>query len=72
MTRGSPNRRAGDLLPSSVSGGLRDPLKGWARKDTTLPDTFSIEQAGVDGTGFGLQLGQVREAAVAAAGRRVS
>ena len=26
-------------------GGLRDPLKGWARKDTTLPDTFSIEQA---------------------------
>ena len=40
-------------------GGLRDPLKGWARKDTTLPDTFSIEQASVDGTGLGLQLVQV-------------
>src|SRR5690242_3264937 len=26
-------------------GGLRDPLKGWARKDTTLPDPLSIEQA---------------------------
>ena len=40
--------------------GLRDPLKGWARKDTALADTFSIEQAAVDVTGLGLQLVQVR------------
>ena len=42
--------------PPAVGGDrrLRDPLKGWARKDTALPDTFSIEQAGVDGTGLGL------------------
>src|SRR5215211_2871269 len=45
-------------------GGLCDPLKGWARKDTTLPDTFSIEQAGVDGTCFGLQFVQMHQAAV--------
>ncbi len=36
-------------------GGLCDPLKGWARKDTALPATFSIEQAFVDGTCFGLE-----------------
>ena len=42
--------------PPAVGGDrrLRDPLKGWARKDTALPDTFSIEQAAVDVTGFGL------------------
>ncbi len=39
-----------------IEGGLRDPLKGWARKDTTLPDTFSIEQSVVDGTRSGLEL----------------
>ena len=65
MTRGSPNRRRG---PPAIlgEGGLCDPLKGWARKDTTLPDTFSIEQAGVDVTGLGLQLVQMFQAAVAA------
>ena len=46
-------------------GGLRDPLKGWAREDTTLPDTFSIEQASIDGTSFGLQLGQMGQASFA-------
>jgi hypothetical protein len=35
---------------------MRDPLKGWARKDTTLPDTFSIEQPVVDGTCSALEL----------------
>src|SRR5699024_7603849 len=30
-----------------VDRGLRDPLKGWAREDTTLPDPLSIEQTGV-------------------------
>ena len=36
--------------PPPVGGerGERDPRKGWARKDTTLPDTFTIEQAAVD------------------------
>ena len=66
MTRGSPNRKAGALLLSAVSVGERDPLKGWARKDTTLPDTFSIEHAGVDVTAFGLQLVEVLQAAQAA------
>ena len=47
-----PNRSAGDLRPVLGEGGLCDPLKGWARKDTTLPDTLSIQQAGVDGTGL--------------------
>ena len=46
--------------------GERDPLKGWARKDTTLPDTFSIEHAAVDVTAFGLQLVEVLQAAEAA------
>ena len=51
--------------PPAVRGerGARDPLKGWARKDTALPDTFSIEQAAVDGTGLGLQLVQVGQPA---------
>ncbi|GAB3120890.1 hypothetical protein GCM10027056_08320 [Glaciibacter psychrotolerans] len=42
--------------PSPVRGdrGGRDPLKGWARKDTVLPDTFIIKQSGIDVTGFGL------------------
>lgn len=54
--------------PPAVGGDRwqRDPLKGWARKDTTLPDTFSIEQSGVDGTGVGLELVQVLQAAMAA------
>ena len=66
MTRGSPNRKAGALLLSAVSVGERDPLKGWARKDTTLPDPLSIEQTGVNVTGLGLQLVQMRKSAVAA------
>jgi hypothetical protein len=32
---------------------VRDPLKGWTRKDAALADPFSIEQAAVGGTGFG-------------------
>ena len=48
--------------PVGGEGGERDPRKGWARKDTTLPDPFSIEQAAVDVTGFGLQLVQVGQA----------
>ena len=52
MTRGSPKRMAGALSPVRGNRGGCDPLKGWARKDTALPDTFSIKQAGVDVTGF--------------------
>jgi hypothetical protein len=48
-----------------VSVGERDPLKGWARKETALPDSFSIEHAGVDVTAFGLQLVEVLQAAQA-------
>ncbi|WP_211882702.1 hypothetical protein [Pseudarthrobacter albicanus] len=46
-------------------GGLCDPLKGWARQDTALPDMFSIEQAGIDVTGCSLQLVEVFQASVA-------
>ncbi len=53
-------------------GGLCDPLKGWARQDTSLPDTFSIEQAGVDVTGFVLQFVQVFQAPEALQVSRVS
>jgi hypothetical protein len=45
---------------------VRDPLKGWTREDTALADTFSIQYPAVDRTGFGLQVGQVRQSGVAA------
>ncbi len=51
MTRGSPNRRAG-ALATFHQGWSRDPLKGWARKDTALADTESIDHAAVDVTRF--------------------
>ena len=47
-------------------GGLGDPLKGWTRKDATLTDTFSIEQAPIDRTRAGGQLVEMDQAAVAA------
>lgn len=55
MTRGSPNRKRGRPPAILGEGGPCDPLKGWARKDTALPDTFIVEQAGVDVTGAGDQ-----------------
>jgi hypothetical protein len=45
---------------------VRDPLEGWTRKDAALADSFSIEQAAVDGTGLGLQFVEVVQAALAA------
>jgi hypothetical protein len=45
---------------------VRDPLKGWTRKDAALADAFSIEQSAVGGTGSGLQFGQVVQATLAA------
>ncbi|MGB8382556.1 MAG: hypothetical protein WCG47_15150, partial [Dermatophilaceae bacterium] len=44
-------------------GRSRDPLKGWARKDTTLTDVFSMQHSAVDVTGLCLQLVQVGQAA---------
>jgi hypothetical protein len=35
---------------------VRDPLKGWTRKNKTLADTFSVRYPAVDRTGFGLKL----------------
>lgn len=48
-----------------AEGGVCDPLKGWARRDTALPDTFGIEQAIVDCAGLGLQLIQMLQASLA-------
>jgi hypothetical protein len=45
---------------------VRDPLKGWTRKDAALADPFSIEQATVDRAGLGLEVGQVVQATLAA------
>jgi hypothetical protein len=45
---------------------VRDPLKGWTRKDAALADPFSIEQAAVDRAGFGLQFVEVAQAALTA------
>ena len=42
---------------------MRDPLKGWTRKDAALTDMFMIQQSAVDVTGLGLEFGQVVQAA---------
>src|SRR5512142_1894097 len=61
MTRGSPKRRAGALRPSN-DGRSRDPLKGWARKDTALADPKSVDHPAVDVTGPDEQLVEVLQA----------
>ena len=43
---------------------MRDPLKGWTREDATLADAFSIQQSAVGGTGLGLQVVEVVQAAL--------
>jgi hypothetical protein len=45
---------------------VRDPLKDWTREDTTLADTFSIQDPGVDRTGFGRKFVEVGQPGVAA------
>jgi hypothetical protein len=45
---------------------VRDPLKGWARKDGALAGTFGFQYAPVGGAGLGLELAQVGQAGVAA------
>ncbi|GAA3316153.1 hypothetical protein GCM10017710_26990 [Arthrobacter ramosus] len=63
MNPREPNRKAGALLPSSVWVGCA--TRSRAHKDTTLPDTFIIEQPGIDVTGFLLQLVQMFQASEA-------
>jgi hypothetical protein len=45
---------------------VRDPLKGWARKDGALAGSLGFQYAPVDGAGAGLQFGEVGQAGVAA------
>jgi hypothetical protein len=45
---------------------VRDPLKGWARKDGALAGTFSFQYAPVGGAGPGLEFVQVGQPGVAA------
>ena len=52
--------------PRRVHGGVCDPLKGWTRKHTALADTFSIQDAAVACTGFGLEFVEVVQPGVAA------
>ena len=51
--------------PVRVGGRVRDPLKGWTRKDGALAGTFNIQYAPVAGPGLVLQLREVRQAGVA-------
>jgi hypothetical protein len=45
---------------------VRDPLKGWARKDGALAGTLGFQYAPVSGAGLGLEFVQVGQAGVAA------
>jgi hypothetical protein len=45
---------------------VRDPLKGWARKDGALAGTFGFQYAPAGGAGLGLEFVQVGQAGVAA------
>src|SRR6266566_3207966 len=65
MTRGSESKSRGPP-PLRVCGRVRDPLKGWARKDGALAGTFGFQYAPVGGAGFGLEFVEVGEAGVAA------
>jgi hypothetical protein len=44
---------------------VRDPLKGWARKDGALAGALGIQDTAVDRPGLGLQLVQVGQPGVA-------
>src|SRR5512132_4709577 len=48
----------------AIGGWLRDPRKGWARKDTPLTGSFSVQQAAVGCTCSCLQLVEVDQAAL--------
>jgi hypothetical protein len=52
--------------PVRVHGGVRNPLKGWAREDGALVGTFSFQCAAVAGTCPVLEFGQVGQPGIAA------
>jgi len=54
------------LPPVRISGGVRDPLEGWAREDGALAGTFSFQYAAVAGTRPVLEFGQIGQPGVAA------
>ena len=66
MTRGSPNPKSRGPPPVRVGGGVRDPLKGWAREDGALAGAFSFQYAVAGSACLGLKLIQIVEAGVAA------
>ena len=45
---------------------MRDPLKGWTRKDGALAGTFGIQDTAVADAGLVLELREVGQAGVAA------
>src|SRR5581483_5959174 len=45
--------------PRRIDGGVRDPLKGWARKDTALTDPFSMQDPLITGTALGLEFVEI-------------
>ena len=64
MTRGSPKRKRRSPL-ALVDGGQCDPLTSGV-DGTALADTLDLQQPAVGGAGFGLEVGEVVEAALAA------
>src|SRR5262245_40173035 len=65
-TRGSPNLRAGALLPSSVTVGCAIRAKAGLARTVPWPARLSVQQPLVDRTGLGLQLVEVGQQALQA------
>src|SRR6266540_767542 len=65
-TRGSPNRKAGALLPSSVTVDCAIRSKAGLARTVPWPTRLSVQQSLVDRTGLGLQVVEVGQQALAA------
>src|SRR6266508_2306925 len=65
-TRGSPNRKAGALLPSSVTVGCAIRAKAGLARTVPWPTRLSVQQPLVDRTGLGLQVVEVGQQPLAA------
>src|SRR6266498_3700949 len=65
-TRGSPNRKAGALLPSSVTVGCAIRAKAGLARTVPWPTRLSVQQPLVDRTGLGLQAVEVGQQPLAA------
>src|SRR6266542_267538 len=65
-TRGSPNRKAGALLPSSVTVDCAIRAKAGLARTVPWPTRLSVQQPLVDRTGLGLQVVQVGQQTLAA------